>query len=145
MITAVLVAHAASTLMMAGLIWFVQLVHYPLFARLEPATAPAYEREHHVRTTWIVAPLMLTEAATAAYLVFLQPDGWRWSATLIAFALLLLIWISTAFVQVPEHARLEKAFDAAAIRRLVLTNWIRTVAWTARAGIALALLVRWGA
>ena len=59
--------------------------------------------------------------------------------------LLVIIWVSTAFIKVPEHVRLEKAFDAAAIRRLVLTNWIRTIAWTARAGLALALLAGWDA
>ncbi|MFY0528690.1 hypothetical protein ACN28I_37835 [Archangium gephyra] len=30
----VLLAHAAATLFMVGLIWFVQVVHYPLFSRV---------------------------------------------------------------------------------------------------------------
>ena len=29
-----LLLHAAATLFMTGLIWFVQVVHYPLFARV---------------------------------------------------------------------------------------------------------------
>jgi hypothetical protein len=37
-----LLAHAAATLFMVGVIWFVQLVHYPLFAasagRVSPPT-----------------------------------------------------------------------------------------------------------
>ncbi|HEX2205610.1 MAG TPA: hypothetical protein VHG91_20025 [Longimicrobium sp.] len=43
-----------------------------------------------------------------------------------------MVWLSTALLQVPMHGRLERGFDAAAHRRLVATNWVRTVAWTAR-------------
>ena len=53
----VLYLHAASTLSMVGLIWFVQVVHYPLFARVEQGFI-AYEQIHQQRTTWVVAPLM---------------------------------------------------------------------------------------
>jgi len=48
--------------------------------------------------------------------------------------------VSTGFWQVPAHRRLEGGFDVATHRRLVQTNWVRTVAWSARAVIALALL-----
>ena len=36
----ILAAHAASTLAMTGLIWFVQIVHYPLFAAVEIQMVP---------------------------------------------------------------------------------------------------------
>jgi hypothetical protein len=54
--------------------------------------------------------------------------------------LLLLIWISTILLQVPQHRRLQAGFDPAVHRRLVSTNWLRTIFWSARAAIALALL-----
>ena len=34
MIEVLVVAHAAATLFMVGVIWFVQVVHYPLMARV---------------------------------------------------------------------------------------------------------------
>jgi hypothetical protein len=80
---------------------------------------------------------MLVEAVTAFFLVVLVPEQplvW-WG-----LVLLVLIWGSTLALQVPQHRRLERGFDAAAHRRLVRTNWIRTFAWTARGIIALALL-----
>jgi hypothetical protein len=40
------------------------------------------------------------------------------------------------------HRRLERGFDADAHRRLVLGNWVRTVAWTARGVILLLILAR---
>lgn len=134
--TALLLAHAASTVAMAGLVWFVQVVHYPLFALVGDATFPRYEVQHARRTTWVVAPLMLVEAATAVALAVADPSP----LTMLGLGLLIVVWVSTALVQVPLHARLERGFDAAVHRRLVRTNALRTAAWTGRAAIALALL-----
>jgi len=54
--------------------------------------------------------------------------------------LVLLIWGSTALVQAPIHARLTQGFDAGLHDRLVATNWVRTAAWTLRAGLVLWML-----
>ena len=48
---------------------------------------------------------------------------------------------TTVFVSAPLHERLNAHFDPATLDRLIATNWIRTVAWTARAGLAIAILV----
>jgi hypothetical protein len=132
-----LLAHAAATLAMTGLAWFVQVVHYPLFARVGAEGFADYEREHQRRTSWIVVPAMLAEATCAAALLWVAPGDAR---TVAGAALLAAIWASTFLVQVPLHARLERGFDLAAQRRLVATSWIRTVAWSARGLLALALL-----
>ena len=50
-----------------------------------------------------------------------------------------LIWLMTWAVQVPAHRRLESGFDPMACRRLVRSNWARTIAWTLRGGVALAM------
>lgn len=136
-LSVILIAHAAATIAMAGLVWFVQRVHYPLFQRVGRSAFPEYERSHSRLTSGVVVPLMLVEAAGAIALVVWLPERelvW-WGV-----ALLTLIWISTFGLQVPQHRRLEAGFDEAAYRRLVSTNWLRTAGWTARAAIALALL-----
>jgi hypothetical protein len=38
----------------------------------------------------------------------------------------------TFFISVPFHNRLAQGFDYIAIDGLVRTNWLRTLAWTAR-------------
>lgn len=63
-----LLAHAASTLAMTGVIWFVQVVHYPLFAAVGRKGFAAFEASHRRLTTWVVAPLMLVELVCAAWL-----------------------------------------------------------------------------
>ena len=136
-------AHAFATLAMTGLIWFVQIVHYPLFARAAESGDRVwigYERAHQTRTTVVVMPLMLTELATAAWLALSRPVGVDAGLLLGGLALLGVVWAATFFVAVPLHHRLSRGFDARAHRALVLTNWIRTAAWTARGVIALAVL-----
>lgn len=134
--TGLLLVHAGATVAMAGLVWFVQLVHYPLFAGVGRDEFARYEAEHTRRTTWLVAPLMLAEAATALALLAADPSA----LTIVGAALLGVVWLSTALVQVPLHGRLEGGFDVEAHRRLVRSNAVRTAAWTGRAAIALALL-----
>ncbi|MGB0715278.1 MAG: hypothetical protein ACPGXK_05330 [Phycisphaerae bacterium] len=137
----VLDLHVLATLCMVGLIWFVQVVHYPLMAKVGADGYAAYQTSHMSRTTIVVAPLMLLEAATACFLLVMPGMQGRW-LPIIGMILLLVIWLSTALLQVPCHQRLEKDFDSAIVDRLVLSNWIRTLAWTVRGGIAL-YLARW--
>jgi len=137
---AAFLAHLAATLAMTGVIWTIQLVHYPLFSGVGAEGFAAYEAAHQTRITWVVGPLMLVELAAAVALVAgLAPagvPGWMGWAGL---ALLGVIWASTALVQVPLHTALGARFEEAAHARLVATNWVRTAAWTARAALALAM------
>lgn len=132
--------HAAATLYMAGLIWFVQLVHYPLMARVGTEGYTHYQRAHEKRTSLAVAPAMLIELATALYLALRTPDTIEPELAWAGFALVLLLWLSTALLQVPCHKRLATGLDEAAHRRLVRTNWLRTWMWSARGVIALLML-----
>ena len=139
---AVLLAHVVSTLTLVGVIWIVQVVHYPLFAGVGAAGWSAYEAGHQSRITFVVGPLMVLELATAVWLVLQRPEGLPAWAVLTGLVLVGLLWASTAFVQVPLHAALGGTFDADAHARLVATNWIRTVLWTARGGLVLWVLAR---
>ena len=64
-----LILQVLATSFMTGLIWFVQVVHYPLKASVGSATFATYQARHVERTGWVVGPPMLIEAATAAWLV----------------------------------------------------------------------------
>lgn len=133
-----LVAHAALTWALAGLILTIQVVHYPLFARVGTDHYTTYQREHVTRITWLVAPLMLSELATGAALALQPPPGLPPITAWLGLGLLLLIWASTALLQSPAHGRLAAGFDPAWHARLVATNWARTGLWLLR-----GLLVSW--
>lgn len=82
---------------------------------------------------------MCLEALSATALLFLAEGGSARPLVATGAILIAVIWGSTAFVQVPCHRRLSEGNDDRIAHRLTVTNWIRTVAWSARAGIALAL------
>jgi microsomal dipeptidase-like Zn-dependent dipeptidase len=42
---------------------------------------------------------------------------------------------------VPIHDHLTNGYDESAIRRLVRTNWLRTIGWSVRALLVLLLLM----
>lgn len=135
----VLAVHLAATWALVGLIWMVQLVHYPLFARVGRERFPAYEADHQRRIGWLVAVLMPAEALTGLWLV-VAPVGVSPVLAWIGLALIGVVWASTAFWQGPMHPRLREGFDPDLHRRLVTTNWVRTAAWTLRGLVVLAML-----
>ena len=146
-----LLIHAGATWFMVGLIWFVQVVHYALFDRVAPGSSPApgitpdggegyarYQADHMRLTTWVVGPAMLVEVVTGVMLLFMRPAGVAMWMVWVGLALIGVLWLSTALLQVPMHRKLEAGFDAAAHARLVGTNWLRTAVWSAR-----GVLVGW--
>lgn len=127
-----LFAHLVSTLLMVGIIWFVQVVHYPLMACVGTEHFRRYSQLHQSRTTLVVAGPMLVEAISAICLFVWFPAVRSSWVFLVASGLLGLIWVSTTWWQVPLHRSLASGYDDQQIRRLVQTNWLRTLAWSAR-------------
>ncbi|MEQ8523808.1 hypothetical protein [Gracilimonas sp.] len=112
---------------MTGLIWIVQLVHYPSFHFVGTDNFEAFQQHHVKSIDKIVIPLMVTEITSSFGLAWI--DGW-FSLNAVGFYLVIGIWVATGLFSVPAHSKLEKAKDKEAIRKLVSTNWIRTVLWT---------------
>ncbi len=142
MSTVALVANLAATLVMVGIIWFVQHVHYPLLATFSVESAPQVALEHQRRTGHVVGLPMAVEGVTTLALLVVRPDGvsviWPWiGAVLLAVAL-----GSTLFLSVPLHARMASNPQADTGRRLVSTNWPRTVAWTLRGIVGIIMIAQ---
>ncbi len=135
----VLAAHAGATLMMVGLIWTIQLVHYPLFDSVGAEGFARYHAGHTARISLLVMPLMLAEVMTAVLLLGLQPPQIPTWSLWAGAGLLAVIWGSTFFLQVPQHGALSGGFVPEVHRAMVQSNWIRTLAWSARG----ALVMMW--
>lgn len=58
---------------MTGVIWFVQVVHYPLFAKVGESAFTTYESLHTIRTGWVVAPMMILELGSTCLLLVEKP------------------------------------------------------------------------
>jgi uncharacterized membrane protein len=133
--TLAFVASLASSWFMCGLIWIVQVVHYPLFGRVGREGFATYEAAHARLITPIVGPAMLVELVSSIALLAARPRGMPAWAAWAGVALVGVAWASTAFVQVPLHGTLARGFDEDAHARLVATNWVRTAAWSGHAAL----------
>ena len=139
-----LLANLVSSAVMTGLIWFVQIVHYPLFAHVGDEESVSYANEHQRRTSYVVGAPMAVEGVSSLALFALAPEGIsRWWA-FVGLVLLAVVLGSTVLLQVPAHARLAQNYDDKVVKRLVRSNWIRTVGWTLRCGLAAGLVI-WAA
>lgn len=135
MIDKLLLIHLALCLFMTGLIWTIQLVHYPAFRYIDLSKFKEFTAYHGRNITPITAFPMILELMTGAFLLYHFQDF----VFLINFILIVVIWLSTFFLSVPLHMKLSNTHDKTVIEKLILTNWPRTLIWTARSG----LLIVW--
>ena len=122
---------------MTGLIWLVQLIHYPSYKYINPTKFSAYQNFHTTTITFIVGPVMVMEIFTGMAILFDQKLSLPSS---LNFAGLILIWLATAFFSVPLHGKLSLGYDYNTIQSLILTNWIRTILWSFRSGLIIYFL-----
>ena len=131
-----LLGQLASTLPLVGVIWTIQIVHYPLFGAVGEPGFIGYHARHSARISVVVIPLMLVELASTIGSVVVGTAGWS------AVVSVAVVWATTFLISVPLHGRLATGFDPRAHRALVVTNWIRTTAWTAHGASLLVAVAR---
>ena len=131
------VANLVVAATLAGLIWTIQLVHYPLFALVGEDGWQRYEADHQRRITWVALPLMSANVGVAVLLLIHEGSALATVNAVIAVGL----FAATGLVYAPLHGQLAAAFSPVHIKRLVRLNWLRTVAWTGQVAVAVALVL----
>lgn len=146
MIEVVLLLNFVATSVMTGVIWFVQWVHYPLLATVPVDGAIGVATEHQRRTGQVLALPMAVEGFTTLALLAYQFAGDLTSVSAIlpwAGAVMLAVALgSTVFVSVPLHAKMATNPSAEIGKRLVATNWPRTIAWTTRSVVCAVMILQ---
>ena len=135
----VLQIHFTCCAFMCGVIWIIQILHYPAFAQIAAGEFAGFHRRHTRRITWVVAPVMVVELGSAVALVFRSVHREFWWANLAG---VVLLWASTLFFSVPLHGKLEASQDRKLVADLVRTNWPRTLLWSLRTVLLLIFIVR---
>ncbi len=115
-----------SVFFMTGVIWLVQVVHYPLMRFVRTEDFAHFHALHSAHITWIVGPCMLLQIG-ASFLVGFYYSTW------IHGVLSVGVFASTALISVPLHQILSRGWNSKAHQRLVLSNWVRTALWTGHA------------
>ena len=125
-----LILHLIATSVMVGVIWVVQLVHYPSFHFIESKQYTTFQRFHMSRISYVVVPAMLTELSTLIFLIIFMDQ----IDTLVTVSglLLIIIWLMTAVFFSGAHQKLTSGYDKTVVNNLVKLNWGRTLLWTLR-------------
>ena len=136
----VFLINLACTWFMVGLIWIIQIVHYPLFSNVGSEDFITFHGSHKILISPLVGSVMIFELVSSVILIFQTPKGVPNWTIVVSIILLSFIWISTLILQVPYHERLGSGFDKEIHDLLVKTNWIRTVCWSLRGIFVLLML-----
>ena len=123
-----------------GLIWTIQLVHYPSMRYISKDKFPAYHNFHSIRISILAMPLMFGELVTSIMLWYQNFNNAIQTVFLINLIIVVLIWSSTFLIQVPLHNALSKEKNTEKISKLICTNWIRTILWTLRSILMILFL-----
>ncbi|WCO68268.1 hypothetical protein PO878_05945 [Iamia majanohamensis] len=136
----VLVLGATATWTMVGVIWFVQVVHYPLLGTIGADRSAEVGARHQTLTSFVVGPPMAVEGVTTLVLLAAAPEGVAPVLPWVAAVLLAVALGATVALLVPRHRRMLDAPGPEVGAGLVATNWVRTVAWSGR-GVLLAVML----
>ena len=119
---------------MTGVIWIIQLIHYPSFRFIDFKEFLNFQKFHTTTITFVVGPMMTLEIFSALYLLIINDFSAFW---IIQMIVLVAIWLCTTFLSVPLHTLLAQ-LHISDIERLqvtqilVKTNWPRTLLWSFR-------------
>lgn len=131
-----------ATLFSVGVIWFMQVLEYPLFAYVGEEAFPSFHTQHNRRLPGVVFLPMLVAFASTVMLLFGRPAGVPgWLAWLCVVLMAVVIVLSFTLL-IPRHMRLTReGYSLEIIQELVRLNWIRTAAWTLHALVLMSMLV----
>jgi hypothetical protein len=126
-----------------GCMTTLQLQHYGIYPAVGQEHFAAYVRANNRAATWptIVPALLLL---LSSVMLVVQRPGFVWPSEAVAGLGLNLVALLSTFVwQRPLHSRLaESGYDDATVRRLIATNWIRTIGHWLIALLATTILLR---
>jgi hypothetical protein len=109
-------------------VWLAQAIMYPSFEHIEENDFVAWHRTYSRRIAFFVIPLLCGQAIIVVILFYYDASF----LTVLSAALISACWASTFGLSVPCHVQLQRGGkDLHVIRKLVWTNLIRTVLWTA--------------
>ena len=120
--------HFLSTSLMVGIIWVIQLLHYPAFNFIKESDYVEFQHFHMQRISFIVVPLMILELFSAFMLVYYV----RSNLLILCLIILLFIWLITFVFFTKLHQSLLGGYDKIIVDKLVQINWSRTVLWSLR-------------
>ena len=123
----ILFFHFFLTFFMTGIIWLIQLIHYPSFSFIDKNMYSTFQAFHMNRISFLVGPIMFLELFSGFYLLFFYSES---NFFVINFILNILILTMTIIVFGTIHRKLIEGFKFSLFAKLISMNWIRTILWS---------------
>lgn len=135
-----LVVHTATTLVLAGVMWTLQLTIIPILARDTAESWPRHVRAYRGVVRALFWPLILIEGATGIGVAVLQPAGVPQWLHGVNVGLLLCAWVTVPVTRlVVGHGPVAR-FHPEGFGKFARLNWIRVAVWTGRSVVVLTML-----
>ena len=122
--------HFLSTSVMVGVIWVIQLLHYPSFHFVQKSDYPKFQQFHMSRISLIVIPAMIIEFITG--IIMLQFGFSSNFLFISSLVILITIWGITFIFFTKMHQVLISGYNEIIVNRLISINWSRTLLWSLR-------------
>lgn len=126
------------TAIMLGVILVTQFIHYPAFLSISFSDFTKFHLQHTKVMGYIAGPLMLGELFLAIWGIIYFREIGKW-LLVINLVLVAFLWGVTFIKSVPLHGILSHGQDLIVIHQLILSNWLRTIAWFLKTMLAVAI------
>ncbi|MFE1310655.1 hypothetical protein [Streptomyces sp. NPDC058755] len=132
---ALVLAQTLAVLYTTGFVWTLQLMDYPMVARLREGASESYMAAHNQMFWRVLAPGLLVAGVTSVLLVVARGPAVPLWAALLCVALLVLIMVLSGAVATPDRVALAQHFSASVHAHLLRVSWVRTAAFSAWSGL----------
>ena len=115
-----------------------QIVNYPLLYKVKSDIFSEYHDSYVSKISIIVVPMMILDFVISLLLFVLT----KTYLVTISLFIVVLIFLTTFFIQVPIHDKLKFSANHKLIKKLINTNRIRTFLWFIKCIISFNLLLK---
>lgn len=127
LLSAVLLGNLCASVLMTGILSFIQFIQYPLLFHISSFDFTCYFKKYISRITWFIYPIMILEICFAVWIAFLPLQSKLQLPILITYVLLALVTMNGLLIQTPLIQKLQYSFDKTVLSKIMFYNWIRFV------------------
>ena len=128
-----LIINLAVAAYLAGLFWYLQIVHYPLFTYIDKKSFIEYNIYHQKKSAYIIFIPMLLEGAFSILFAFDSPYNIPPMIPFLCLCLSTSMWLVTFSHIAPLQDKLTTdGLDKETVEKLIQMNWMRTIGWTVK-------------
>lgn len=129
---AVFYFHILLCIAVTAIVWFMQVVHYPLLGYVDADRWEEYREKRRTLTVMITYPLMAFEALTGFTLILLATQSPAYPYLAFSLVLLVGLLIYTFMYLNPQLKKITGPGDADGQKKFIKLHWIRTAGWSLR-------------